>query len=243
MDTTYIQFEAPKRDHQILKDGLIKSSFKKALVSVLTKFIPKANPDFEDKIDEVQYWLVECNNDTGIPEREIGLDKNRQVILKMPFKDNYGYWTDNNLLLNDFKEHFVVSEISKESFEQSWERLDKVSDLKIGLADYKMLTRGLTKDQFKNTFDKQMVDVTETAAPVVDIWPYVEQLTRDKVVLNYVLDKQLVETVYRNSANTFDHILLPTDNKNIFIVIVIDLKAKQIMGHIKLDLEQEYGLK
>lgn len=125
MKTTYIQFDAPKSDNQAAKDGLIKRSLKKVLVGILTKVIPKANPDFDDKIDEVQYWLVECDNETGIPEREIGLDKEGRVIIKMPYKDNYGYWTDNDLLLNDFKEHFVVFEISKDSFEQNWELFDK----------------------------------------------------------------------------------------------------------------------
>jgi len=42
----------------------------------------------------------------------------------LPFKNNYGYWTDNNLLLNDFKELFNTSEISKEIFEQHWKILD-----------------------------------------------------------------------------------------------------------------------
>jgi len=105
------------------------------------------------------------------------------------------------------------------------------------------MTIELTTDQYKSTFDKKMVDVTETAQPVVDIWPYVAQLVKDNVVLTYVLEKQLVETVTRNSANTFDHILLPTNNKNIFIVIVVDLEQGQIMGHILLDLENEYGIK
>jgi len=106
MTTTYIQFDAPRSNSQTTKDGLIKSSLKKLLVGVLTTIIPKANPDFEDKIDEVKYWLVECDNESGIPEREIGLDKEGRVILKMPYKDNYGYWTDNNLLLKDFKRTF-----------------------------------------------------------------------------------------------------------------------------------------
>lgn len=128
MNTTYIQFNAPKSNNNPAKDGLIKSSLKKALVGILTKIIPKANPDFDGKIDEVQYWLVECDNETGIPEREIGLDKEGRVILKMPYKNNYGYWTDNNLLLNDFKEHFIVTEISKETFEKNWELFDKISD-------------------------------------------------------------------------------------------------------------------
>lgn len=119
MKKTYIQFDAPKSNRPLAKDGLIKSSLKKALTSILTTIIPKANPDFDQKIDEVRFWLVEFDND-GIPVREIGLDKEKRVILKMPYKDNYGYWTDNNLLLNDFRKHFVVSEISKNYFEQSW---------------------------------------------------------------------------------------------------------------------------
>jgi hypothetical protein len=142
MTTTYIQFDAPKSDNQTAKDGLIKSVLKKAVVGILTKFIPKANPDFDDKIDDVKYWLVECDNESGIPKREIGLDKEGRVILKMPFKDNYGYWLDNNLLLNDFKEHFVVSEISQESFEQSWELFDKISNFEIKLSDFKTLSTG-----------------------------------------------------------------------------------------------------
>jgi hypothetical protein len=142
MKMTYIQFEAPKRDGQRAKEGLIKRSLKRALVNILTTITPKANPDFEDKIDEVQYWLVECDNESGMPEREIGLDKEGRVILKMPFKDNYGYWTDNNLLLNDFKEHFVVSEISKDSFEQSWELFDKISKFEIEISNFQSLSTG-----------------------------------------------------------------------------------------------------
>jgi hypothetical protein len=142
MKTTYIQFDAPKNDSHSAKDGLIKSSLKKSLIGMLTKIIPKANPDFDDQIDKVQHWLVECDNETGTPEREIGLDKEGRVILKMPFKDNYGYWTDNNLLLNDFKEHFVVSEISKDSFEKSWELFDKISNFEIEISDFKSLSTG-----------------------------------------------------------------------------------------------------
>ena len=142
MKTTYIQFEAPKSESLKAKDGLIKSSLKKVLVGILTTIIPKANPDFEDKIDEVEYWVVECDNESGIPQREIGLDKEGRVILKMPYERNYGYWTDNNLLLNDFKEHFATSEISKEIFEWKWEMFDKLSDFKIEISDFKILTTG-----------------------------------------------------------------------------------------------------
>jgi hypothetical protein len=143
MKTTYIQFDAPKDRRQTLKDGLLKSSLKNTFIRILTKIIPKANPEFDDKINNVQYWLVECEDETGIPQREIGLDKEGRVIVKMPFGANYGYWTDNNLLLDNFKEHFAGSEISKESFERNWQLFDKISDFEIELSDYQILTTGV----------------------------------------------------------------------------------------------------
>jgi hypothetical protein len=142
MTRTYIQFDTPEIDRQKSTDGLIKSSLKKALLGFLTAIIPKANPDFEDKIDEVQNWLIECDNETGIPKREIGLDKEGRVILKMPFKSNYGYWTDNHLLLKDFYELFKATEISKEIFDWKWEMFDKLSDFETEITDYKILTTG-----------------------------------------------------------------------------------------------------
>lgn len=130
MSTRYVRLEQPENASQISKDGLIKSSLKKALINVLTKVIPKANPDFEDRIDDVKYWLVEVDNDTGIPQREIGFDEKDEVIMIMPYKDNYGFWTDSNVLLTDNTEHFSTSEIGKENFERYWETFDKRSELK-----------------------------------------------------------------------------------------------------------------
>ena len=113
---TYIQFEAPRSDNHPSK----KSWLRKAFVNILTKILPKANPDFDDIIDEVKWWLVEFETETGIPQREIGLDIEGKIIMKMPYKKNYGYWTDNNLLLDNFKEYFAIEEIDKASFEAVW---------------------------------------------------------------------------------------------------------------------------
>lgn len=54
------------------------------------------------------------------------------------------------------------------------------------------MTIQLTEIEFRSTFTDKMIDVTETAEPVVDIWPYVEQLTADKVVNKYTFDNALV---------------------------------------------------
>jgi len=122
MKTTYIQFEAPKSDNQTSKESWLKKTF----VNILTKIIPKANPDFDNKIDEVKWWLVEF--ETGVPQRELGLDIEGKMIMKMPYKKNYGFWTDNNLLLDDFKKHLNVKEIDKTNFEAMWSSFQMKQD-------------------------------------------------------------------------------------------------------------------
>ena len=104
------------------------------------------------------------------------------------------------------------------------------------------MTTLLTEKEFKSILTGKMIDVTQTAEPIVDIWPYVQKLTVDKIVDQYTFDKGLVEKVYRNQTNTFDQILLPTPDKNIFIIILVDLLNKKIKGHYRLGLNAEYGL-
>lgn len=103
-----------------------------------------------------------------------------------------------------------------------------------------MDTKKLTKEEFINTMGSKMVDVTRTATPQVDIWPYVQQLTREKLVLEYVNESQLVEAVYRNHSNTYDHVLLPTGKENAFVAIVVNLTTTTIDGHYFLDLAAQY---
>lgn len=79
---------------------------KKSIRFLLGVIIPKANPDYDNKIDLVSYWLLEFENKETTPNREIGLGTNEDVIMKMYFKNNYGYWVDNSLTFNGFKKYF-----------------------------------------------------------------------------------------------------------------------------------------
>lgn len=92
----------------------------KLILSFLKLVVPKANPDYDSKIDLVSYWLLEFEDEHSTPEREIGLNSNEDVIMKMPYKDNYGYWVDNNLTFDDFHKTFEVVDITKEFFEEKW---------------------------------------------------------------------------------------------------------------------------
>ena len=100
------------------------SFFQNLLWKFVSTIIPKANPDFENYIHDVNIWLIEFN-DNGIPEREIGLDKDDKTVMIMPWKDNYGYWTDNNFKLQDFMNGFKYSEIEDEYFESRWKCFTK----------------------------------------------------------------------------------------------------------------------
>jgi hypothetical protein len=72
--------------------------------------------------------------------------------------------------------------------------------------------------------------------------PYVEKLRNDKIVPDHVFTNELIESVYKNDDGSFHHVLLPTDDKNVFIVLIIDVNGQRTKGHFKLDLNQQYGL-
>ena len=97
--------------------------FRKIIKKILAILLPVSNPDFEEKLDKVRYWLLEFENNNDYPIREIGLDEDNCPIVKMPYKENYGYWTDNELKYNDFIDLFSAKKIDNYLFEDKWERL------------------------------------------------------------------------------------------------------------------------
>ena len=108
-----------------LTDKSLKSSKEKSFLGKLLAFIlPNANPDFEDKFVLISKWLLEFEDTELPPIREIGIDNQNQVIAKMPFKNNSGYWIDNDLTFKDFKSSFETNIITKELFEEMWALLD-----------------------------------------------------------------------------------------------------------------------
>jgi len=104
------------------------------------------------------------------------------------------------------------------------------------------MTQELTEIEFKRTFGNGMTDITQMEIDEpIDIWSYVKELVENQTIDNLVLEKELVEKVYRNDLKTYDHILLPTNSKNVFMTIIVELKTKSIFGHKLLDLNKMYG--
>ncbi len=99
----------------------------------------------------------------------------------------------------------------------------------------------LSPEEFIATMSEEMEDVTETAEPVTDISPYVEALIEAGLILPSTLEDELIEIIYRNEAGTHDHVLLPTDDEEVFIALVIDLDGERILGHYRMDLNEGPG--
>jgi hypothetical protein len=105
------------------KENLFTNIFFYMLEFILNKIVPKSNPLQGSHIDKVEYWMIEFEIKSGDPIREIGLDINKNVIVKFPFKNDYGYWLDNNLTLNDFIAKFETKEIKQTDFEENWMKI------------------------------------------------------------------------------------------------------------------------
>ncbi|MCR5886964.1 hypothetical protein LRS06_04070 [Hymenobacter sp. J193] len=86
-----------------------------------------------------------------------------------------------------------------------------------------------------------MQDVTETAEPLLDIWPYVEAISPADLE-GYEAQFEFVEHVYRDASSRFDQVLVPTNKAEVFLVIVVDLKAVKVYGHHLLNLPELYNI-
>lgn len=76
------------------------------------------NPDFESLYSNVDFWLLEVDEERCLVNREVGIDKENHPIVLGPWGYNYGVWVDNTMDIDKVKH-----EKSTESeFEAMWER-------------------------------------------------------------------------------------------------------------------------
>ena len=105
-----------------------KSWFMRSLEDTLTNvtfsIIPKANPDFDGKLQRVRQWILEVDDEEGTPDREIGLDENGNVIMIMPWRNNYGFWTDSNVRVDDLAKSLEMQFVDGQEFEKLWNEFD-----------------------------------------------------------------------------------------------------------------------
>ncbi|MCV6623233.1 MAG: hypothetical protein OIF51_15940 [Cellvibrionaceae bacterium] len=81
-------------------------------------FIPQASPDHEKLYPRVSKWFIEVD-DSGVPVRELGMDKDNVPLFGAPDERNFGFWTDSN-------KTFELEELelsTQQEFDALWQRL------------------------------------------------------------------------------------------------------------------------
>lgn len=97
-----------------------KDTFRSKLSDWLSShFVPKANPTLEKNLAYVKEWYVEYDDIEEYTNREIGVTENGLVVFKAPFEENWGYWCDNDMTMDDYR-NLNIHAISKEAFEKLW---------------------------------------------------------------------------------------------------------------------------
>lgn len=99
---------------QKTKNGLLRRIIRK----ISNIFL--ANPDFDAKLQDVVQWYLEYDEKNNESLREIGIDSNNQIIVKIPDKRNYGFWNDTNLTIEDFENRFGIQKVTEKVFNNLW---------------------------------------------------------------------------------------------------------------------------
>lgn len=80
------------------------------------------------------------------------------------------------------------------------------------------------------------------AAPPFDFWSYFQTIpARD--FEGHDCSAGAVTYVWEHPNGIFQHVLVNSEDKNVFIVLVLEIPTQRVVGHILLDLNREYGLK
>jgi hypothetical protein len=106
-----------------------------------------------------------------------------------------------------------------------------------------MMPRKLTEDEPKAVMGNAgpMRRVQSDASPPFDFWPYVEEIPVEDWG-GHDFSAGRVTHVYTQQEGRFQFVNIDSEDKNVFLVVVLDLHERLVLGHFLLDLNREYGL-
>ncbi len=98
----------------------------------------------------------------------------------------------------------------------------------------------LSDAQFKETFSPPMRQLPPGSSPPFDFWGYVDAIP----IADYLgyLCQGDVSYVWEDFSGKFRHVLLNSQDKNVFMAVVLDLSEGKVLGHHLLNLNELYGL-
>ena len=99
--------------------------------------------------------------------------------------------------------------------------------------------RELTKQEYEATFSPPMLDVTQTADEVVDLWEYADRVIEDKYHSCTAWDWRVM-FIYEARDGSVQHINIPVPKDNTYLSVVVDKPNSRVIGHYILELGALY---
>ncbi|QWF16575.1 hypothetical protein [Lysobacter capsici] len=99
--------------------------------------------------------------------------------------------------------------------------------------------RELTKQQYEATFSPPMLEVTNRADEVVDLWAYADPIIEERYH-NCSAWEWRVAHVYETRDGSYQHINIPVPRNNTYLSVIVDKPRRSIVGHYMLDLGARY---
>ena len=87
----------------------------------------------------------------------------------------------------------------------------------------------------------QPVAVGDDQAPPFDFWPYFDDIPEEHFG-GYDFSAGQVTNAWINPRDSIEHVLIRCDTPNVFLVLILDLRAAAVTGHHLLNLNKLYGL-
>jgi hypothetical protein len=99
----------------------------------------------------------------------------------------------------------------------------------------------LSEPEYLATFGEPMRRLGSDAGPPFDFWDYFHAIPSSEFE-GHDCSAGDVTYVWEHPAGTSQHVLVDSENKNVFMVLVLDISSRTVLGHRLLDLNREYGL-
>jgi hypothetical protein len=98
----------------------------------------------------------------------------------------------------------------------------------------------LTKEEYDDTLSPKMLNVTETADEIVDLWGYADPIIEAEYHNCSAWDWK-VNHIYESQNGSYQHIGIAVPVDDTYLVVIVNKIQKEIIGHYILDLGALYS--
>jgi hypothetical protein len=95
--------------------------------------------------------------------------------------------------------------------------------------------RLLSDDEYRATMEPEPVQIGPDDEPPFDFWPYFDRIPREDLQ-GHDFSEGTVTYAWHMPQRNLQHVLVNCERANVFLVLVLDLTSKVVLGHYLLDI-------